>query len=95
MKKYGVYAFWTVFSLLTFVSIAVNGLGALTNVHPTNVEYLDYNLRLLFAGQIHSFVWNISPLLGFAIILPAIILISSTLYKVYQKPLSTLNLRSP
>ncbi|WP_287585603.1 hypothetical protein [Candidatus Borrarchaeum sp.] len=95
VKKYGVYAFWTVFSLLTFVSIAVNGLGALTNVHPTNVEYLDYNLRLLFAGQIHSFVWNISPLLGFAIILPAIILISSTLYKVYQKPLSTLNLRSP
>lgn len=95
VKKYGVYAFWAVFSLLTFVSIAVNGLGALTNVHPTNVEYLDYNLSLLFAGQIHSFVWNISPLLGFAIIILALMIISSAFYEIYKKPLSTLSLRSP
>ncbi|MFX1465018.1 MAG: hypothetical protein ACFFA5_00905 [Promethearchaeota archaeon] len=89
VKKYGISVFWAVFGFLFFVSIAINGLGAITNVHPTNVEYLDSNLNLLLAGQIHSFVWSISPLLGFAVILPGIILICYVFYEVCKKSGST------
>ncbi len=95
LERHGNVVFWTVFGILLSISIGINTIGAITDVHPTNTTYFDHNIELLLAGQISGFIWNFSPLLGFAIILPAIILISSTLYKVYQKPLSTLNLRSP
>jgi hypothetical protein len=95
LEIHGNAVFWTIFGILLSISIGINTIGAITDVHPTNITYFDHNVELLLSGQISGFIWNFSPLLGFAIILPAIILICSAFYDVYQKPLSTLSLRSP
>ncbi|MFX1518320.1 MAG: ArnT family glycosyltransferase [Promethearchaeota archaeon] len=84
LETHGNIIFWTLFGILLSISIGVNTIGAITDVHPTNTTYFDYNVELLLSGQISSFAWNISPILGLAIVIPAIILNIYAIRKVSQ-----------
>ena len=85
LEKNGTKLFWFAFSALFLLSIVINGLGAITDVHPMNLEYLDHNINLFLNGQIHSLIWNISPLLGLIILLPAIMINVYALYKTSKR----------
>jgi hypothetical protein len=89
IESYGNVVFWTLFGILLSISIAINTIGAITDVHPTNTTYFDHNIELLLSGQISGFIWSFSPLLGLAIIFLAVIIISVTLYEIYRESLST------
>jgi hypothetical protein len=88
-ENHGRIVFWTLFGILLSISVAINTIGAITDVHPTNTTYFDHNIELLLSGQISGFIWSFSPLLGFAIIFLAVIVISVTLYEIYRESLST------
>jgi hypothetical protein len=84
LENHGNVIFWTIFGILLSISIGVNTIGAITDVHPTNITYFDYNVELLLSGQISGFIWNISPLLGLVIVILAILLNIYTIRKVSQ-----------
>jgi len=81
-EKVGILLFWFVFSALFLLSIMINGVGAVTDVHPTYSEYLDHNINLFLTGQIPSFVWNFSPLIGYLLLIVALLLNIYTLLTV-------------
>lgn len=80
-ENYGESIFQVIFASLFLISFIINGIGAITDVHPTAKTLYDHNLELLFSGKLSSLVWNSSPVLGLLIVLPAIVLIIYAFYK--------------
>lgn len=80
-EKYRESIFQVIFTSLFIISFIINGIGAITDVHPTAKTLYDHNLELLFSGKLSSLVWNTSPVLGLLIVLPAIVLIIYAFHK--------------
>lgn len=80
-EKHRESIFQVIFASLFLISFLINGIGAITDVHPTTKTLYDHNLELLFSGKLSSLVWNSSPVLGLLIVLPAIVLIIYAFYK--------------
>ena len=79
-EKSGASIFKVIFVSLFFISFIINGIGAITDVHPTAKTLYDHNLELLISGKLSGLIWNSSPILGLLIVITATILIIYAFY---------------